>query len=190
MADESDPPRKVYGFKPASFERVNAPRPGDEAVTPSDRSPDTGPAAAAEPNASRIDVRDLNRVAAGDAPLLGVNAPVNRANEVHAMLRENLAVADAAGLNELAPMRGKRSRRWRDFWMLVIGTNTLIAVVYSVQIFIGFQTMCLAAQMPAEFGNLVRFALGNPAAFILPCAGMVFFTLAWAWLLFGVMDDY
>jgi hypothetical protein len=185
MPDESDPQRKFYQLKPTDFERVNAPRPpaSDQPTTP-----DAGPASA-RPEA-RIDVRELTRQAMGTAPLLGVNAPVNRANEVHDMLRGNLAVEDAAGLNELSPMPRKRSRRRRDFWVLVIGTNALIALVYSAQMFMGFQVMCLAAGMPAEFGNLVRFAITNPANYILAVAGMVFFTVAWWWLLYGVMDDY
>lgn len=185
MPDEPDPQRKFYQLKPTEFERVNAPRPP---AADSSTAPDPGPASAT-PDA-RIDVRDLNRQAIGSAPLLGVNAPVNRANEVHEMLRGNLAVEDAAGLNDLKALPPKRSRRRRDFWMLVIGTNALIAIVYAAQMFVGFQVMCLAAGMPAEFGNLVRFAIANPANYILAVAGMIFFTVAWWWLLYGVMDDY
>jgi hypothetical protein len=189
MPDESDPPRKFYQLKPKEFDRVNAaPAPPPDPAA----SASAHPRAAAIPDAvgQRIDARDLSRQAMGTAPLLGVNAPVNRPNEVHDMLRENLAVEGAAGLHDLKPLGPKRSRRRRDFWMLTIGTNAVIAIVYAAQMFVGFQVMCLAANMPAEFGNLVRFAISNPATYILAVAAMIFFTVAWAWLLFGVMDDY
>ncbi len=48
MPDEADPPRKQYGFKPASFERLNAPPPeAPETSSPSMRDPSPP---AADPN--------------------------------------------------------------------------------------------------------------------------------------------
>lgn len=188
MADDSDPPRRFYQLKPKDFERVNEvpalPTSRDSTVA------DSGPTAGTPAPDRRIELRELVRQASAGAPLLRGNHPANHPNEVHAMLRDNLAAEQAAGLHELKPLPPKRSRRRRDFWVLVIGTNSLIAVVYAVQVLVGFQVMCLATRMPAQFGNLVLFALDHPASYILAIAGMAFFTVAWWWLLFGVMDDY
>jgi len=118
MPDEPDPPRKFYGLKPKEFERANelpAPPP-----LPESRA-DPG---IARSNAGRIDVRDLARQAARGVPLLdGSNAPANRDNDIHSILRANLAHANAAGLNELAPKPKRRSRRKRDYWLAMLGGN-------------------------------------------------------------------
>jgi hypothetical protein len=104
MLDESDPPRKVYGFKPADeFERAN----------------DTTQA----PSAGPTDVAGMIKSANADPRALGGNAPVNRPNEVHAILQDNLRRADEAGLNKvkLDPnYRSKRYRRVRLFILFVI----------------------------------------------------------------------
>ena len=87
MPDDPEPPRKTYGFKAREFERVNSPG---------------GPP---------IDVRQLVRDAVGPDPgTTSPRQPAKPENEVHTMLQENLARANAAGLNEVVPVR-RRSRR-------------------------------------------------------------------------------
>ena len=159
MPDEPDPPRKFYQLKPTEFERVNPARPP---VADPSAAPDPGPSGATP--TERIDVRDLNRQAIGTAPLLGVNAPVNRANEVHAMLQGNLDAADAAGLNEVPFQPKRRSRRKRDYWLLLITGNAIF----------GF------------------FALkgGSVVTLVYSGAGIIFFTLGLTWVMWFVMDDY
>jgi hypothetical protein len=121
MADDLDPPRKFYGLKPKGFERVNAP--------PRETPP---PGVAADPGivppaVGAIDVRELARQASRGTPLLGgSNAPANRANEVHAILRGNLDIANATGLNDVAPIPKRRSRRNRDFFVAFIAGNALL----------------------------------------------------------------
>src|SRR5436309_729369 len=113
MAADEDPPRKFYGLKPKEFDRVNEPAaPAPVAPEPTPSNP-----ASASPT-GRIDVRDLTRSAAKNMPLLSGNIAANRPNEVHAVLRDNVARADAAGLNELAPKAARVSRRRRDYWLL------------------------------------------------------------------------
>ena len=104
MTDDPDPPRKIYGLKPREdFARANPP------AAP---SPD-GP----------TDVQSLIQSAnAADLATKG-NAPVNRPNDVHALLQHNLKIANTAGLNRVAldPNHvSKHQRRVRRFWLFVL----------------------------------------------------------------------
>ncbi|MSU49230.1 MAG: hypothetical protein EXS37_09130 [Opitutus sp.] len=186
MPEETDPPRKHYQLKPREFEAVNGPPRGLPPTPETAVAPAMGPG---EADNGRIDVRDLFKKANQPGPALSAKARPAADNEIHVMLRENVAHANAAGLNTVAPAR-KFHRRKRDFVVLVIAGNGFIAVIYSVEMFIGFQVQCLAARLPFEFWNLVWYAITHPATYALPLAGMVFFTIAVAWLLFGVIDDY
>jgi hypothetical protein len=47
---------------------------------------------------------------------------------VHAILRENLARANAAGLNEVTPPAPRKSRRKRDYILALIAGNTFFIV--------------------------------------------------------------
>lgn len=160
MADDPDPPRKFYQLKPKEFERVNeSPRSPDSVPTAAD--PGIAPAASQQ----RIDVRDLARQAARGAPLLGHNAPQNRANEVHAILQDNLQHANAAGLNELAPKPKRRSKRLRDYWVTLIALN-------------GFFLFWI-------FGPLA-----NGITIVYGSAGIILFSIGFTWVMFFVVDDY
>lgn len=97
MPDEPDPPRKFYGFKPREFATANAPRP---AAPPPAAAPLPDPGIVPVHDA-RIDVHDLHRAAATGLPLLSAPPSPIRENDVHTILRANLAVADAAGLNHV-----------------------------------------------------------------------------------------
>lgn len=185
MPEEPPPPRKLYRLKPKEFERVNNSPRSDEPIVPP--APDHGPT---EGDSGRIDVRDLVRQGLADGPLLGNNGPANRENEVHQILRENHAHAEAAGLNAVVPCRRRGSRRRRDYVVLMVVVNTAILALYSVQILIGFQVQCLAARMPGHFGGLVRYAIVTPQLYVIPAAGMIFFSAALTWLMFHVMEDY
>jgi hypothetical protein len=122
MPDEPDLPRKFYQLKPKEFERVNAPRPGAEPAPPAGADPGVGTASGTP--AQRIDVRDLARQAVGDAPLLGVNGPVNRTNDVHGVLQEKFQHDVAAGLFHVTPADDKqRRRRIRNYWIATIAWN-------------------------------------------------------------------
>lgn len=184
MADDADPPRKFYQLKPKEFERVNAPPP------PATPEPSKSPPVDGVAPAGKIDVRELAHAATSNAPLLGTNAPANRVNEIHAMLQANLARENAAGLNTLAPLAKKRSRRRRDYWILLATVNTAIVAIYAAQIVLGFQVQCLAARMPFEFVNLLWFAVTTPQLYVIPALGMAFFTAGLTWVMFSVMDDY
>jgi hypothetical protein len=119
MPADADPPRKFYGFKPREFERANPPRPAGSAPD----SPAPAPAATPPPE-QKIDVRELIRTGAGAGPQLGSNQAVNRANEVHDLLRANLARDQAAGHYDLGVLDdSKRRRRIRNYWIAVVAIN-------------------------------------------------------------------
>ncbi len=128
MPDAPDPPRKRYTFKPTEFENVNGVRresPLHEAQPP----PDPG---IVPTEKVRIDVRDLIHNAAIPSAT-SQPAPPNGENEVHAMLRENLARANAAGLNHVALPPKRISRRTRDYVIALILGNALLAVATLIQ---------------------------------------------------------
>jgi hypothetical protein len=130
MSDEPEPPRKVYGFKNREFERANPARPptASDATSP---APDPGISVA---DSGKINVHDLIRVGAGSGPQLGNNAVVNRDNEVHTILRENLQRDIAAGHYDLGHLDdSKRRRRIRNYWIAMVLINgPLGAFAYSI----------------------------------------------------------
>ena len=130
---------------PREFERVNA-------------SADT-------PASHPTDVKELFALANAKAPTPAAVAASQATNEVHAMLRENLAHANAAGLNELKPLAQKISRRRRDYWVALVGGNGLLAALVLI-----------------TFPNIVSLCFG--------VGGMLFYSLALTWLMWVLLDDY
>jgi hypothetical protein len=127
MPDAPDPPRKHYKFKAAEFENVNGVRrdhalheaqpPADPGIVPTEKI--------------RIDVRDLARAAAIPAANAST-LPAPPPNEVHAILRENLDRANAAGLNDVDLTPKPASRRTRDYWIALAIGNSLLAVALMI----------------------------------------------------------
>ena len=126
MADDSDPPRRFYGLKPTEFERVNAPA-SSPPPPAAPAGPDAGPTPAGDPG-KRIDVRELVRAGSGCGPALGHNATANRANEIHAILQDNLTRANAAGLNDVVMPVKRASRRKRDYIVSLLVGNAVLVV--------------------------------------------------------------
>ena len=158
MADESDPPRKYYQLKPRAFEQVNAP------VSPSPVP--TPPVAPGESKTGgRIDVHDLYEQARTPGAVLTPPGKPGAKNQVHVILQDNLAHANAAGLNTLTYKAKRRSRRTRDYFLVTISLDALFA-------FIAF----------GPFSNIALMAYG--------VAGIIITTLGLWWVMFFVMDDY
>jgi hypothetical protein len=120
MHDEPDPPRRHYQLKEREFDRVN-PRAGEAA--------DSAP----------IDINDLYRSANGTRPGMkppAIPPPVD--NDVLAILRENHARAEAAGLNAITPPPKRKSKRLRDYLVLMVAGNAyFIAGLYINPVFAG-----------------------------------------------------
>lgn len=160
MSDEPEPPRKLYSLKPREFEAVNEPRPN--ALPPATPTRDPGIVPATD---AAIDVRALARQATGKGPALKGAHSVNRTNEVHAMLQDIHARADAAGLNYLAPKAKRLSRRKRDYWLLMLFGNLALVIV-------------------AIIGR------SNPFVLVSSLAGVGLVSVAITWIMWHVMDDY
>lgn len=129
MPDEPEPTRKVYGFKPKEFERANPARPSDPADAPVPTR-DPGIIAADE---GKIEIHDLLRAGAGPGSQLGSNAVKNRANDIHAMLRDNHARANAAGINDVVLTPKRMSKRKRDFFFLLVSGNLILSLGFILQ---------------------------------------------------------
>lgn len=160
--DPIDPPRKFYSLKPREFDAINGP-PRTAPTDALDSRPDPGIAPAAS---GPITVQGLNRAAAGQAPVLGVNGPVNHANDVHGLLELNRRRAEAAGDFTVKTVQPRRSRRKSDFWMLV-GLANLFCVGFTAAV---------------SGGSPIVMLYG------LACGG--FMTAALIWIMWFVMDDY
>jgi hypothetical protein len=144
MPEDQDPPRKLYDLKEAKFDAVNA---------RSDQLP-------------AIDVREhFQSAAINGGPAVPKPAPAN--TDVQAMLQENVARANKAGLNDLAEQPERRSRRARDYWFLMIVGNSLLVTLF---------TGAVAS------GNafLIAFAAG----------GIGLLSAGLTWLMWFVLDDY
>ena len=165
MPDDPTPPRKHYKFKTAEFASINE-VPTDLSLTEAQPKRDPGIVPTAK---VRIDVRDLVRaslVTPGASAAASPRAQATpRPNEVHALLRDNLTHADAAGLNDVSPAAQPRGRRKRDYIVTLVVGNLVFAVLAGLS---GFNLV----------GTL--FALG----------GMVLFSCAATWIMWFVVDDY
>ncbi len=148
MRDEPEPPRQHFRLKPREFEIMNAP--GSQA--PSDATP--------------TDVQGHFRAATA-GPKTRPPRPVTPApaNDVQVLLRDEAARLQAAGVNELTPKPRRRSRRTRDYWLLVLSLNAFFAF--------------------AAFGPF-----RNPMTLTYGIAGMIITTLGLTWVMWFVMDDY
>jgi hypothetical protein len=132
MPDEPDPPRKFYGFKPTKFEVANSLPPNAPASASDSPTPPASDPGIPSAPPGRIDVHELNRLASTGLPLLNTPAIPKKENEVHTILRGNLAVADAAGLNDVKidpHHRTPHQRRVRTFWILLVAINVPLGIV-------------------------------------------------------------
>jgi hypothetical protein len=113
VPDETDPPRKHYGFKERSFKRDNV--------------AGEGPAPTTGDLAKLATARTTPRPGAATGAQAGANS--TDPNDVHAVLRENRANERAHGINEVE-IRKVSSRRKREYWFVLItaelGFGTLV----------------------------------------------------------------
>ena len=152
MAEELDPPRKYYQLKPREFEVVNDLPSADGTQGDAQQS-------------KKIEVRDLYEQARTPGPVLNTTQKVTEKNQIHVILHENLARANAAGLNTLTPKPKRRSRRTRDFFLVLVPLDAFFAY---------------AAFGPHSNVGLMAYGV----------AGIIIATLGLTWVMFFVMDDY
>jgi len=146
VPDEADPPRKNYGFKEREFKRDN-PLASEAAPMPT----------AKELAMMAGPVAQHGKAAAGAKK-------ADDPNDVYAVLQGNRALEQKHGLDTVEIKRVK-SRRKRDFLLLIIGGNLAI---------------------------LGAVALGgfNIVSVIFGLAGVIVFSLGTTWIMWQVMSKY
>jgi hypothetical protein len=160
MPDEPDPPRKVYGFKERDFKRDNAPASGapppptvKELAMMATKDGSSGGLALPKPPAGpKADLSAVGRAKADDP------------NDVYAVLKQNRQSAAKHGLNEVQ-IKEIKSRRKRDFWLIIVGGN--LAIIGSVW-----------------------FSGINVITVIFGLAGLILFSISVSWIMWQVMDKY
>jgi hypothetical protein len=106
VPDETDPPRKHYGFKDREFKRDNL----------------TGAEAGAAPTAQ--DLAKMAGPVTRSAPV-GGSAKAGDPNDVYAILQQNRAAETKAGGDEVE-IRKVRFRRTRDYWLMLLAGNIVL----------------------------------------------------------------
>lgn len=118
MSDDSDPPRKHYGFKEREFKRDNPlssevppmPTARELAQLATQRGPVPGPKNPSAPKATLP----------AAAP-----AKADDPNDVHAVLQLNRTTEKKFGRDEIE-IKEVKSRRAREFWFILVGGNLAI----------------------------------------------------------------
>ncbi|MBK8859235.1 MAG: hypothetical protein IPN11_16695 [Opitutaceae bacterium] len=87
------------------------------------------------------------------------------APSVHEILRDNLAVQKSLEPAVLPNLKDRRTKRCRDYWLLMLTMNSLIALV-------GWKVY------------------GNPAGSVILLSFCVIFNVGLPWIMFQVMDKY
>lgn len=158
--DEADPPPRTYGFKPKEFERLNVPSPS-QAPPPSakDLAVLAGHSARKPtPPGSASGSTPTPPPAAGPLP--------GDPNDVFAIRREVRAREQADG-GDVVKIKKVRSRRKRDYWLLLIASNVLFGTVTAMGI-----------------------TQRNPMFLAYGLAGVVIVSLGLTWIMWFVMSDY
>ncbi|MBI2497659.1 MAG: hypothetical protein HYV75_07010 [Opitutae bacterium] len=144
MPDMPDPPPKSYGFKERAFKRDNALTSAQPPV----------------PTAKQLAMMAGPVVRSG--PVAGPKP--GDPNDVYAVLHQNRAVERRFGKDEVE-IREIKSRRVREFWLLLVGGN--LAIIGGV------------------------FLSGiNVITVIFGLAGLIIFSLGVTWVMWQVMDRY
>ncbi len=143
VPDEADPPRKLYGFKEREFKRDNAPG-GAAAPSAKDLARLAGPVARTTP--------EKTGPKAGDP------------NDVYSVLEQNRRAERQHNLDAVE-IRAIKSRRRRDYFLLLVGGNVFIVGIVAL----------LGPNIVT-----VMFGLG----------GVVIFSTGLTWIMWQVMGRY
>ncbi len=143
--EPDDPPPKVYGFKEREFKRDNMRPPG----------------AAPLPTAKELAIM-AGPVTA--APKGATGPKAGDPNDVYAVLQQNRAAEKNLTGDEIE-IRKIKSRRWRDYWLILLSSEMLL-------------------------GTVTVLGRGNPMTFVCGLAGMVLVGVSVTWIMWQVMDRY
>ena len=145
MPDESDPPRKHYGFKEREFKRDNPlssevppmPTAKELAMLATQGGPAKGSKKLPAPKA---------------APPATDPAKAHDPNDVHAALHLNRATEKKFGRDEIE-IKEIKSRRAREFWLVLVGGN--LAIIGAV-----VMTNINVVSVMFGFGGVIIFSIG------------------------------
>ena len=143
--EPDDPPPKVYGFKEREFKRDNS----------------LAAPATPLPTAKELAVM-AGQVTRQTAAKPGAKA--DDPNDVYKVLEHNRAMEKTAGMDQVE-IRQIKSRRKRDYWLLLISSEALLGVI-TVQ------------------------GRDNPVQFVFGLAGMVMVAITLTWIMWQLMSRY
>ena len=106
------------------------------------------------------------------------------------MLALNLQKDQARGFHELAPPPPRKSRRKRDYQVLLFGIGALIFAVLLSESVLAVSIQTMAARMPEQFWPILRAVVFHSPIMAFGLAAFVFYWAALTWLMYGLMDDY
>jgi hypothetical protein len=168
LLPSDEPPPVKHTFTTAKFEAVNAPTatPAPGAHLPIDGGASGMGILPMSEGLTQTHGQDARATAGIQMlPSIGRCPPTPAPTDVYQVLRDNLARENAAGLNVVKPVPPRRSRRRRDFWLVLIGGN--LAIMASV----GFTSI-------------------NVMTVIYGFAGVILLSSGLIWIMWFVMDDY
>jgi hypothetical protein len=99
-----------------------------------------------------------------------INAPAGSQepsadHDVYAIRRQLRERERAAGRDDLSPRPARRSRRKRDYWLLMLAGN-------------------------AGFGSIALIGRGSPVVFVSGMAGVLILSIGLTWVMWFIMEDY
>lgn len=142
--ESGDPPPKTYGFKEREFKRDNAVGKTDAPPTAKELAMMAGPVV--------------------KSPKGATGPKADDPNDVYAAMQKNRAVEKKHGLDQME-IREVKSRRKKDYWILLIGGNIVIVAT-------------------------VMFAGPNVVSVLFGFAGVILFSVSATWIMWQVMDRY
>jgi hypothetical protein len=116
--------------------------------------------------------------------------PVSAPHDVPSLLQFNLAIENKRGLHKLKPLLFRRSRRRRDYLVLMAFIGVVIFSTLVIESFVAVQVQVLAARMPDQFWPIFNAVLFHSPILAWGLAAFATFAIALGWLMFGLMDDY
>lgn len=142
-----------------------------------------------------IDLRDIITAAqrpagAAPPPRPVPTPPVSAEHDVPSLLRFNQAIDEKRGLFAIAPKIARRSRRRRDYFILLFGVGALIFVVLLCESVLAVSIQTMAARMPDQFWPILTQVLFHSPILLWGVASFTFYAVALTWLMYVLMDDY
>lgn len=116
--------------------------------------------------------------------------PVPAEHDVAALLQFNHELEKRRGLFTVGPFAPRKSRRKRDYWLIVGGVGVLFFGVLLAEAVVAVALQTLAARMPDQFWPIFWQVLFHSPILGWGLAMYSVVVVAVTWLMFGLMEDY